>query len=150
MRAPGNGHDIGYRMGGIESPVKAKPEVDMEVLFSIHPELLEDSFVYVHCHVDNGQRDMLIRIWKTTYLVDQAGGTRSGLVHAENISLAPVWTLIPDHMPYTFLLIFSALPKSCALFDLVEEIPQPGGFLVKNIKRNQTDVYHVNIPLSGA
>jgi hypothetical protein len=128
-----------------EQPVKAKPSVDMEVLASIHPELMNDSFVYVHCHFMNEWKDMLIRIWQTTFLIDATSSARSKLIHAENISIAPQWTLIPDNQPFTFLLIFSALPKSCKQFDLVEEISQPGGFLVNGIARNETDVYHVDI-----
>jgi hypothetical protein len=128
-----------------EPPVKAKPSVDMEVLASIHPELMNDSFVYVHCHFMNEWKDMLIRIWQTTFLVDAASAARSKLIHAENISLAPQWTLIPDNQQFTFLLIFSSLPKSCKQFDLIEEISQPGGFSVTGIQRNETDVYHVDL-----
>jgi hypothetical protein len=128
-----------------EPPVKAKPSVDMEVLASIHPELMDDSYVYVHCHFENKWQDMLIRIWKTTFIIDRAGGTRSQLIHAENISYAPQWTLIPDNQPFTFLLIFPGLPKSCKQFDLLEEISEPGGFFVKNIQRNEQDVYHVDL-----
>lgn len=129
------------------APVKAKPEVDMEVLLSIHPELLEDSFVYVHCHLNNPSDGALIRIWKTTFLLDAATATRSQLIHAENITIAPQWTLIPDHQKYTFLLIFSGLPKACRQFDLKEEIAQPGGFHVKNIQRNDSDIYHVDLKM---
>jgi hypothetical protein len=53
--------------------------------------------------------------------------------------------MIPDKGTYSFLLIFSALPKACILFDLIEDIPQPGGFLVKGIKRNKTDVYRITL-----
>ena len=88
---------------------------------------------------------MLIRIWKTTYLVDSVSGTRSNLVHAENISMAPVWTQIPDGGKYNFLLIFSGLPRSCQKFDLIEEISQPGGFFIQDISRNETDVYHIDL-----
>jgi len=88
---------------------------------------------------------MLIRIWKTTFLVDKFSGIRSNLVHAENISLAPVWTQIPDGREYSFLLIFSGLPKSCKIFDLVEEIPEPGGFFIQDISRNEKDVYHIDV-----
>ncbi len=130
-----------------EPPVKAKPDVDMEVLLSIHPELMEDSFVYVHCHFNNKGQDALIRIWKTTFRVDVVSSARSQLVHAENITIAPQWTLIPDHQKYTFLLIFSGLPKSCKQFDMIEEISQPGGFHVKNIPRNETDIYHVDLAM---
>lgn len=128
-----------------EPPVKAKPSVDMDVLASIHPELMNDSYVYVHCHFNNTWQDMLIRIWRTTFLVDRASSTRSQLIHAENITYAPQWTLIPDHQPFNFLLIFQGLPKSCLQFDLIEEITEPGGFFVANIQRNESDVYHVII-----
>ena len=128
-----------------ESPVKVKPVVEDSVLASIAPSVLEDSYVYVHCSFDNVSRDALIRIWKTTYLVDHNSSSKSSLVHAENISIAPLWTIIPDNSVHNFILIFSALPKSCAQFDLIEEIPQPGGFAVKNIQRNPSDVYHVTM-----
>jgi hypothetical protein len=42
-------------------------------------------------------------------------------------------------------LIFSALPKDCSHFDLIEEIPEPGEFRVSNISRNKSDVYHLII-----
>lgn len=128
-----------------EAPETTKPAVDIETLTSIDPDTLEDSFVYVHCYFRNYSKDMLIRIWKTTYLIDKASGSRSRLVHVENISLAPVWTQIPDNVKYSFLLIFSALPRSCQQFDLLEDIPQPGGFFIEGITRNQTDVYHIDL-----
>ena len=137
-------------MNGIRSAVKViepqvKPIVDVDTLTSIDPASLEDSFVYVHCHFENTSDEMLIRIWRTTFLVDKNSATRSQLVHAENISVAPQWTMIPRKGDFTFLLIFGGLPKSCLVFDMIEEITQPGGFHIKNIKRNETDVYHIDI-----
>jgi hypothetical protein len=129
----------------VPPPVKPKPAVDTEVLLSIAPEFLEDSFVYVHCHYQNTTQDMLIRIWRTTFLVDRSSASKSSLVHIENISFAPQWTMIPDNTNYHFLLVFSALPKSCTRFDLEEQIAQPGGFLVRDIARNTNDVYHIQI-----
>lgn len=125
--------------------VKSKPETDLDTLTSIDPSTLEDSHVYVHCYFNNTNQDMLIRIWKTTFLVDKASGVKSQLMHAENISIAPTWTQVPVRQSYSFLLIFGGLPKSCKQFDLVEEISQPGGFFIGNISRNQTDVYHVDL-----
>lgn len=129
----------------IEPPAKIKPHIDTEVLTAIAPSTLDDSFVYVHCYYNNPYQDMLIRIWKTTFLVDKGTGAKSKLLHAENISFAPMWTHIPDGATYSFLLVFESLPKSCKMFDLVEEIPQPGGFEVRSIGRNETDVYHIDI-----
>jgi hypothetical protein len=51
--------------------------------------------------------------------------------------------MIGDDRSYSFLLIFSSLPKSCTRFRLAEEIAQPGGFKVESIARNKTDVYRV-------
>lgn len=129
----------------VEPIPKVKPAIDDSVLTAIQPSVLEDSHVYVHCSFDNTWEDALIRIWKTTFLIDKASGSKSSLVHAENISLAPLWTVIPDKRVHNFILVFSALPKTCVLFDLIEEIPQPGGFVVANIHRNASDVYHVAI-----
>jgi hypothetical protein len=126
-------------------PTKTKPDTDVDILASISPSTLEDSFVYVHCYFNNSGDNMLIRIWKTTFLVDKSSAAKSQMVHAENISIAPVWTQVPPRKMYSFLLIFGGLPKSCKSFDLVEEISQPGGFHIANISRNETDVYHITI-----
>jgi len=123
--------------------IKEKPIVETATAEQVN--VLEESHVYVHCYFNNTVKDMLIRIWKTTFLMDTFSGHRSKLVHAENISFAPVWTSIPDNSLYQFLLIFEALPKGCEVFDLLEDIPQPGGFFVPGIIRNQKDVYHVHI-----
>ena len=126
-------------------PVKVKPEVDDQVLAAIEMSVLEDSYVYVHCSFDNAWEDALIRIWKTTFLVDHSSGAKSPLIHAENISIAPLWTFLSDNKTHNFILIFSALAKSCTQFDLIEEISQPGGFHINNIQRNMLDVYHVTM-----
>lgn len=122
-----------------------KPTPEVEVLTETQTDVQQESHVYVHCYFNNTFKDMLIRIWRTTFLVDNVSGSRSQLVHVENISYAPEWTLIPDNKLFRFLLIFEALPKGCVSFDLIEEIPQPGGFHVQSISRNKTDVYHIDI-----
>ncbi len=130
-----------------EPPVKAKPDIDLEELFEVHPEFQTDSHIYVHCHFKSGLDEVLIRIWMTTFLVDQNSSARSKLVHIENITYAPHWTLVPTNYHYSFLLIFESLPKSCAVFDLIEDIPQPGGFVINDISRNKKDVYHIDLPM---
>lgn len=71
-------------------PVIDTPEV--AELTVTETKLDEDSFVYVHCHFQNKWQDMLIRIWKTSYLIDHSSDHRSKLVHIENITYAPQWT----------------------------------------------------------
>jgi hypothetical protein len=127
-----------------EIPV-VKPEIGAGVLTSIDPNSLTDAYIYVHCHYENAYDEMFIRVWRSTFLIDRASGSRAQLVHAENISYAPVWTHIPGKKTYTFLLIFSQLPGDCKVFDLIEDIPQAHGFHVSGIARNAQDVYHVTI-----
>ncbi|MBS1489640.1 MAG: hypothetical protein JSS93_03860 [Bacteroidetes bacterium] len=132
-------------MGKIFTAPEKKIQTDVAVLPSEDTNCLQDSFVYVHCHLTSPPAGSLIRIWSTTLLADQHSAAQASLVHAENISFAPVWTVVPNSQDYHFLLIFSALPKACILFDFIENIPQPGGFLVRNIARNDTDVYHIHL-----
>jgi hypothetical protein len=42
-------------------------------------------------------------------------------------------------------MIFSQLPKTCVIFDFLEDIPESGGFEIRGIKRNKSDVYQVTI-----
>jgi len=115
-----------------------------EVAFAIETE--EESQVIVHCSYTSTGTGDLIRIWPTTFLLPQNSSYKCQLLHTENITLFPVWTEIPFGKTHTFTLIFQGLPRDCVLFDLVEEIGQPGAFIIKNIRRNQMDVYHVEIP----
>ena len=127
----------------MSSLTKERP--DLETVVEEKTVVLEESHVYVHCYFNNTIKDMLIRIWKTTFLVDRMSSHRSKLIHVENISYAPEWTPVPENSVFQFLLIFEALPKGCEIFDLLEDIPQPGGFFVSGIMRNKKDVYHVHI-----
>ena len=122
-----------------DSPVISR-ELKEELLTDFH----EEGMVIVHCTYD-AEIDGGIRIWRTTFLVDQVSGHRSPLHHAERITMAPAWLPVPAGMRHTFTLIFGPLPGSCTVFDLVEEIPEPGGFFVPEIRRNQEDVYRVKV-----
>lgn len=105
-------------------------------------QVREERQVIVHCQLADAEPGMLVRIWQSTYLIDIHTGNKSALLYAENISTAPVWTRISGNR-YNFTLVFSALPQACVLFDLREIIEEPGGFEVKNILRNDSDVYRI-------
>jgi len=128
-----------------DPPVKARPDIDIDLLSKIQPGSLEDSYVYVHCRCRNVGDDLLVRIWQSTFLVDHTSADKSQLIHVDNITLAPQWTLVPKNSTHNFLLVFGSLPASCKVFDLIEEIPQPGGFEIRSIRRNTSDVYHIDI-----
>jgi hypothetical protein len=87
-----------------------------------------------------------VRIWPTTYLIDRENNYRSQLIAVWNISLYPDWHPVPDkHKLHRITLVFSGLHQNCKQFDLVEDIPEKGAFVVRNITRNQLGVYEVQI-----
>jgi hypothetical protein len=94
----------------------------------------------VHCVYNP---EAAVRVWPTTFLVEKETGRRAKLITAFNISFAPTWTFGNKNNQFT--LVFEGLSKGCTMFDLVEDIPLPDPFVVKNIPRNKTDVYTVNV-----
>lgn len=129
-------------------PVITRPKIDIapDLLKKLQEYTKEEGQVIVHC-ISGGSifYDSFVRIWQTTYLFDQHSDHRSQLVHIENISLAPQWMRIPAGTVAHYSLIFSGLPKDCAMFDLEEIIPQPGGFKASNIQRNDSDIYYIRL-----
>lgn len=113
--------------------VKQKEEADVE------------SQVVVHCRFTGRFDDDKVRVWKSTFLVARDSEHRSELVSAFNVSMYPEWTILKKGTVLNFTLIFTGLPKSCRSFDFLEIIPQPGGFVKRNIARNKTDVYRIVI-----
>lgn len=101
----------------------------------------EERQTIVHCSI-SPEAAYAIRIWTSTYLIEHGTGKRAQLITAFNISFAPQWT-INDGKGFT--LIFEGLSKECFSFDLIEEIPEEGGFKVIGILRNNSDVYQVNL-----
>jgi hypothetical protein len=101
---------------------------------------LEERQVIVHITLFEPTR---ARIWPTTYLICRQSGHRSKLLHTEGITLYPTWGYIPAGG--TFTLIFEGLPDACTLFDLEEVIPEPGAFIARNVGRNESDVYQLEM-----
>jgi hypothetical protein len=113
------------------SETEEEIEIEVRVLES------QERQTIVHCSCADVYA---YRIWPSTYLIEFESQKKVKLITAFNISFAPEWT-INDGRGFT--LIFEGLSKSCNFFDLKEIIPQEGGFEVKYIIRNNTDVYYV-------
>ena len=105
--------------------------------------IYEEGQATVHCKTCSPFGESSVRIWPTTYLIDQNSNHRSKLLHIDGVSQYPVWTKLPMGKVLHFTLIFSALPASCKEFDFLELIPEPDGFRYPGIKRNSTDVYPI-------
>jgi hypothetical protein len=121
------------------APTIAKPVFKPHISFQVEPEQLEERCTIVHCILPE---ETLARIWPTTFLV-QPDGVRKKLLQAYHITEYPYWTYA--EAGHCFTLVFEGLNRSCTLFDLFEDIPQPGGFHIRDIRRNQQDVYTLEI-----
>lgn len=122
----------------------AEPEVAEKETLQIDASVEEERQVIVHCFIDMPLGGG-VRVWKSTYLRDKHSAHRSKLVNVFGISIAPVWTLVSVGQTVHFTLTFERLPASCVMFDLIEDIPEEGGFFVGNIVRNREDVYKVRL-----
>jgi hypothetical protein len=121
------------------SSTKTSPVFKPEIDFNIDEKIFHEKATIVHCIYTSYGR---IRIWPSTFLV-QEDGTRKKLLNAFNIAEYPEWRFASRG--HRFTLIFEALEKTCKQFELLENIPEPGGFYVSPIHRNQTDVYNLNV-----
>lgn len=102
----------------------------------------ESGQTIVHCKVADAE---LIRIWKTTFLI-QNNGSKSELLYADGISIAPEWSYVLHANGYAyFTLIFESLDVDCNSFFLDEIIPEPNGFYSRSVRKNHTGVYTVEL-----
>jgi hypothetical protein len=124
-----------------EAPtIKLDEQLKKELLAQIR----EEGMVIVHCSY-TAEYWIGIRIWNSTFLIDAELGNRSRMLHAFNIPIAPKLMEVPAGSTVRFTLIFAPLPKTCEIFDLLEDIPEARGFHIRGIKRNKSDVYRVTI-----
>jgi hypothetical protein len=123
-------------------------ETIVEEKIEIAPELLAQSVVQVekqvivHCII-YGDKNVIytVRVWPSIYLIPKGSNHRCRLLHHFNITFYPEWQPIKPNETLRFTLVFEGLPADCTHFDLMEIIPEPGGFEVINIRRNNEDVY---------
>jgi hypothetical protein len=120
---------------------KISPKISNAIKEQLQMNAEPESQVVLHITFSNHQENMLIRIWPTTFLFAKHSSHQSDLLFVDNITLHPMWTEVAANKKHTFTLVFSGLPKSCKFFDMIEDIPQKGGFSFLNIERNKTDVY---------
>ena len=129
----------------IKKSIKPSTQIDEELKQEVQQIVDAEQQVIVHCKYTATAEGDMIRIWKSTFLYARDSSHKSSLVNTQKISIYPNWTFVDGSKAFYFTLIFSGLPRSCKSFDLIENIPEPGGFFVTNISRNNLDVYNVEI-----
>lgn len=126
-----------------EAPVTVEP-IEPALKAELLTHIDERGQVTVRCSFASHAFN-LIRIWRSTFLVCRQTGHRSELLYADGIATAPQWSPVRPGELYAFTLVFAPLPKECGVFDLLEDIPQAGGFHVSGIGRNERDLYEVGV-----
>jgi hypothetical protein len=121
------------------------PSIAKELKEKLKENLSLESQVVVHINFTSPGRASWLRIWPSTFLFDNHSPHKSKLIFHHNITLYPSYVLVHPDDSLQFTLIFSALPKSCTAFDLIEQIPEKGGFVFRNIQRNTTDIYDLKL-----
>lgn len=121
---------------------KPSTQIDSDLLSKLKEQIHDKGQVVLHILFESAEEGCGIRIWPTSFLFDNHTDHRSKLVHAENISFYPIWTMCASNQKYAFTLVFEGLPKSCISFDFVEYcFGSPGAFEIRDIARNKQDVY---------
>ncbi len=129
--------------GIIKNPSVA---IDTDLLNQLHSLTQEEGQVIIHCcSKAEAYAAMRARVQKTTFLFDLNSDHQSELIYANNISIAPEWSVIPKGKQRAYSLIFSGLPKSCSSFDLLELNEPCRAFFAKSIQRNKEDVYFLQL-----
>lgn len=129
----------------IEEDIKEKIKIDSRLVTDVR----EEGQVIVHCtfHHNYGFEygPIGIRVWKSTFLIDDATGVKTPLIRAYDICYQPQWIFILPGQAKSFTMVFEALPKTCKSFTFKEVIPQSGAFVVKGIRRSKSDVYRIRL-----
>lgn len=121
--------------------------IDLSIIEKVKEKFHEEGQTIVHClyvsktkYVNGGW----VNIHPTTFLVRNE--ETLPILHAENIPMAPGMHLFkrPGELKH-FTLIFPAIPKEWEQFSLIEKCSSGGGFVVKNLSRNDSGVYQVSL-----
>lgn len=108
-------------------------------------EIKNDEKTIIKCHVIYSQASEAFRLNDSTFLLDTKNNTKLKLIKYYGISPYPEWTKIKKEETLIVTLVFEKLPLNCETFSLIEDIIEPGGFLVENIKYNSTGFYEVEL-----
>jgi hypothetical protein len=116
---------------------------DLDVAIELLGHEADNGQTVLHCAL-HGQ-NAAYRIWPSTFLITDTGKTYK-LLHAENITFYPEWTIPPTNRTiHYFTLIFENLGNDTNWFYLHEHVEGGNGFYTNQITKNKTNIYHVQI-----
>ena len=120
-------------------------KIDIATIEKIKEAFPEDGQTIVHCSYVSKNKYAnggWVNIYPTTYLVHQK--EKIQLLHADNIPMAPQIHAFKNAGELKhFTLIFPPVPNDWETFSLIEKSESHSGFIVANIKRNNSGVYEI-------
>jgi hypothetical protein len=120
-------------------------KIDNVTIEKIRESFQDEAQTTVHCNYVSKRKYVnggWVNIYPTTYLIHH--DEKLQLLHAENIPMAPqihVFKRVGELKHFT--LIFPPIPKDWETFSLIEKSDGQSGFIVSNIKRNNSRVYDI-------
>jgi hypothetical protein len=129
--------------------IKQNPviQIDIDTINQLNESFHEEGQTVVHCNYISKRKYInggWVNIYPTTYLVNN--NSKLQMLHAENIPVAPSCYIFRNAGELKqFTLFFPVIPKDWEQFSMVEQCDSNDGFVVKNIKRNNSGVYELAI-----
>ena len=121
--------------------------IEKDTLDQLAENCKEEAQTFLHCNYVSKRKYInggWVNIHPTTYLVH--GSESLPLLHAYNIPFAPqIHVFKKKGELKQFTLVFPPIPKDWESFSMIEECNSDEGFVVSNIKRNNSGVYEVAI-----
>lgn len=108
-------------------------------------EIKNDEKTIIKCHVNYSQDSDAFRLNESTFLLDTKNNTKLKLIKYYGVLPYPEWTEVKKGEALIVTLVFEKLPLNCETFSLIEDIVEPGGFLVENIKYKSTGFYELEL-----
>jgi len=126
----------------------ATPPVDQE-LESLVQNVDEDRQTIIHCRYVSKSKYInggWVNIWPSTYLTDADSQEEIEMLFAFQIPLSPNrYYFERAGQVKRFTLLFPGLPKNWKRFHFREHTPTGDGFTVKDILRNNSGVYQIEL-----
>lgn len=108
-------------------------------------EIKNDEKTIIKCRVICSQASESFRVSESTFLLDTKNNKKLKLIKHYGTEPYSEWTRMKKGETLIVTLVFEKLPLNCETFSLIEDIIEPGGFLIENIKYNSTGFYEVEL-----
>ncbi|HNW72580.1 MAG TPA: hypothetical protein PKN44_03040 [Bacteroidales bacterium] len=105
-------------------------QIDQRLKDEALTQVEQQGMVVVHCSCFT-EIETRIRIWETTVLIDHSSGSRSKLLHAFGITVAPIWMFLEAGTTARFTLVFEICQRPANPSTFMRIFQKMEGFTLK-------------------